>query len=280
MKKHNDVLGKVVVIAGGGGVICGHFAKFLARQGAKIDVLDLNLGNAQNVVNHITASGGVAKAYAANVLIKGELEKVRTAENENLGTCDILINGAGGNHPAGTTSSPFFSQEDLDNKDLRSFFDLDVDGVDFVFKLNFLGTLIPTQVFAIDMLEKDNASIINISSMNSFTPLTKIPAYSGAKSAISNFTQWLAVHFSKQNIRVNAMAPGFFLTEQNYNLLMQEDGNLTPRGQQIIDHTPAGRFGDPEDLEGTLLWLCSKGSLFVTGGVVPIDGGFNAYSGV
>ena len=193
-----------------------------------------------------------------------------------------MINGAGGNHPMGTTSNPFFKLEDLENKKegFKSFFDLDPKGIEFTFNLNFLGTLLPTQVFAQDMVGRENCSILNISSMNAFTPLTKIPAYSGAKAAVSNFTQWLAVHFSKVGIRVNALAPGFFLTEQNRALLTNTDGSLTQRGQQIIDQTQMGRYGTPDDLVGTTLWLCGEESKFVTGVVIPIDGGFAAYSGV
>jgi NAD(P)-dependent dehydrogenase (short-subunit alcohol dehydrogenase family) len=202
--------------------------------------------------------------------------------NDSFGKVDILINGAGGNHPLGTTSNPFLELEDLKNttEGFKTFFDLDPKGVEFTFNLNFLGTLIPTQVFAEDMVGRKGCSVLNISSMNAFTPLTKIPAYSGAKAAVSNFTQWLAVHFSKVGIRVNALAPGFFLTDQNRSLLTNEDGSLTKRGQQIIDQTPMNRYGEPEDLVGTTLWLCSEGSKFVTGVVVPIDGGFAAYSGV
>jgi Dehydrogenases with different specificities (related to short-chain alcohol dehydrogenases) len=193
-----------------------------------------------------------------------------------------LVNGAGGNHPLGTTSNPFFALDDLKNtaEGFKTFFDLDAKGIEFTFNLNFLGTLLPTQVFALDMVGRSGCSVLNISSMNAFTPLTKIPAYSGAKAAVSNFTQWLAVHFSKVGIRVNAIAPGFFLTDQNRSLLTNADGSLTQRGQQIIDQTPMNRYGQPEDLVGPTLWLCGSDAAFVTGVVVPIDGGFAAYSGV
>ena len=272
---------KVVVITGGGGVLCRTLAVALAERGAKIAVLDLNEANAQNVAGEIKASGGTAIGVACNVL---DAESLRVAHQNvvaSLGPCDILINGAGGNHPKGTTSKNVLLEEDLSgNEELKTFFDLDPEGIKFVFDLNFIGTLLPTQVFARDMVGREGACIINISSMNAFRPLTKIPAYSGAKAAVSNFTQWLAVHFAKVGIRVNALAPGFFLTDQNRTLLTTPDGSLTERGHTIIGHTPMGRFGTPDDLVGTLLWLCGDGSRFVTGVVVPVDGGFSAFSGV
>lgn len=272
---------KVVVITGGGGVLCSTMAIALAKQGAKLAVLDLKEENAKKVADEINQNGGTAIGIAANVLELESLKKAQQQINTTLGTCDILINGAGGNHPKGTTSKNFLFNEDLSSTDeLKTFFDLDPEGIKFVFDLNFIGTLLPTQIFAKDMLGKQGATIINISSMNAFRPLTKIPAYSAAKAAVSNFTQWLAVHFSKVGIRVNAMAPGFFLTDQNRALLTTTDGSLTERGNTIIAHTPMGRFGTPEDLVGTLLWLCGDGATFVTGVVVPIDGGFSAFSGV
>lgn len=271
---------KVAVITGGGGVLCSTMAKHLAKLGYKVAILDLNESNAITVSDQINAEGGQAIGVEANVLIKESLEKAHNKIANTLGSCDILINGAGGNHPKGTTSKTHLELSDLDNKDLTTFFDLDPDGIKFVFDLNFIGSLLPCQVFAKDMIGKSGCAIINISSMNAFTPLTKIPAYSGAKAAISNFTQWLAVHFSKVGIRVNALAPGFFLTEQNRRLLTEENGDLTPRGNTIIEHTPMGKFGEPEDLLGTLEWLCGNGSSFVTGVTVPIDGGFSAFSGV
>jgi NAD(P)-dependent dehydrogenase (short-subunit alcohol dehydrogenase family) len=272
---------KVAVITGGGGVLCQEMAYALADRGAKIAILDLREENAKVAADKINAKGGKAIGVAANVLDLASLKKAHEEVTNSLGACDILINGAGGNHPKGTTSNPFLTQEDLALGDqVKTFFDLDPEGIKFVFDLNFIGTLLPTQVFARDMIGKEGATIINISSMNAFTPLTKIPAYSGAKAAVSNFTQWLAVHFSKVGIRVNALAPGFFLTDQNRTLLTTADGSLTDRGNTIISHTPMGRFGTPEDLIGTLLWLCGDGSKFVTGVVVPIDGGFSAFSGV
>ncbi|MFD0861601.1 SDR family oxidoreductase [Sungkyunkwania multivorans] len=275
-------MSKTIVITGAGGVLCGTMALALAKEGHNIAVLDLRKEAADDMADFIKNEGGNAIGVAANVLEKETLEKAKVAINEAFGKCDILINGAGGNHPLGTTSNPFLVAEDLMNKDkdFKTFFDLDVNGIQFVFNLNFIGTLLPTQIFASDMVGREGCSILNISSMNAFTPLTKIPAYSGAKAAVSNFTQWLAVHFSKVGIRVNALAPGFFLTDQNRSLLTKADGSLTPRGQQIIEQTPMGRFGEPEDLIGTALWLCGDSSRFVTGVVIPIDGGFAAYSGV
>lgn len=275
-------MSKVIVLTGAGGVLCSTLAKALAKEGHKIAVLDLKIEAANKVADEINASGGKAIGLAANVLKRESLDAAKEEVNNILGSCDILINGAGGNHPLGTTTNPFLLEEDLKNEtsDFKSFFDLDPEGIKFVFDLNFIGTLLPTQVFAKDMIGKKGCSILNISSMNAFTPLTKIPAYSGAKAAVSNFTQWLAVHFSKVGIRVNALAPGFFLTEQNRTLLTKADGSLTQRGQQIIDQTPMGRYGVPEDLVSTTMYLCDDASSFVTGVVIPIDGGFAAYSGV
>lgn len=275
-------MSKVIVLTGAGGVLCSTLAKSLAKEGHKVAVLDLRIDAANLVAKQITADGGIAIGVAANVLEKDSLIKAKEEVNSKLGACDILINGAGGNHPLGTTSNTHLLESDLSNKEegFKTFFDLDPSGIKFTFDLNFIGTLLPTQVFATDMVGKSGCSILNISSMNAFTPLTKIPAYSGAKAAVSNFTQWLAVHFSKVGIRVNALAPGFFLTDQNRALLTTEDGKLTQRGNQIIDQTPMGKFGEPEDLVGTTLWLCSEGASFVTGVVIPIDGGFSAYSGV
>lgn len=275
-------MSKTIVLTGAGGVLCSTLADALAKEGHNIAVLDLRKEAAQKVAESITKNGGSAIGVEANVLEKESLIQSKKIVNDAFGKVDILINGAGGNHPLGTTSNPFLELEDLNinTEGFKTFFDLDPKGIEFTFNLNFLGTLIPTQVFAEDMVGRKGCSVLNISSMNAFTPLTKIPAYSGAKAAVSNFTKWLAVHFSKVGIRVNALAPGFFLTDQNRTLLTKEDGSLTKRGQQIIDQTPMGRYGEPEDLVGTTLWLCGEGSKFVTGVVVPIDGGFAAYSGV
>ncbi|MGI6562212.1 MAG: SDR family oxidoreductase [Clostridia bacterium] len=278
-----DLTNKVAVITGGGGILCGAFAKALAACGAKVAVLDLRKPNADKVADEIVQNGGIAIGVECNVLEKESVENARKVVTEGLGTCDILINGAGGNHPKGTTTKEYLFKEDLLNKEegVITFFDLDQKGIEFVFNLNFIGTLIPTQVFAKDMIDKKDAVVINISSMNAFTPLTKIPAYSGAKAAVSNFTQWLAVHLSKVGIRVNAIAPGFFLTDQNRSLLINPDGTYTDRSKKILSQTPMERFGDPEDLIGTLLWLVdAKASGFVNGTVIPVDGGFSAYSGV
>ena len=280
-----DLGGKVVVITGAGGVLCSGFAKTAAACNAKVAVLDLNLDAAQKVADEIIADGGTAVAVKANVLEKASMEEAKKTVDEKLGSCDILINGAGGNNPKGSTTKDYLEADDLENNaeisGIKTFFDLDPDGISFVFNLNFLGTLIPTQVFAKDMAKKDGASIINVSSMNAFRPLTRIPAYSGAKAAVSNFTQWLAVHFSKVGIRVNAIAPGFFSTNQNKALLYNPDGSLSARSEKILAHTPMGRFGVPEDLDGALQFLLNdKASGFVNGVVIPIDGGFAAYSGV
>lgn len=276
-----DLKDKIAVVTGGGGVLCGGFAKAIAKTGAKVAVLDLNEAAAQKVADEITEAGGIAIGVSANVLKKESLENAKKIVNENLGSVDILLNGAGGNNPKGTTSKEYYDMGDENIKDITTFFDLDPEGISFVFNLNFLGTLMPTQVFACDLIGKKDATIINVSSMNAFTPLTKIPAYSGAKAAVSNFTQWLAVHFAKVGIRVNAIAPGFFVTNQNRALLMDENGDYTDRSKKILSQTPMGRFGEAEELTGTLLWLlCHDASSFVNGVVVPVDGGFSAYSGV
>jgi NAD(P)-dependent dehydrogenase (short-subunit alcohol dehydrogenase family) len=278
-----DLRGKTAVVTGGGGVLCGYFSQALGSCGAKVAVLDLRKEAAEMVAEKINADGGTSIGLEANVLNLDSLLKANEEINDKFGPCNILINGAGGNHPKGTTSNEYLTLEDLKSKKegLTTFFDLNLEGFEFVFNLNFIGTLLPTQVFAKNMISQKGAVIINISSMNSFRPLTKIPAYSAAKAAVSNFTRWLAVHFSKVGIRVNAIAPGFFLTEQNRSLLMNEDGSLTNRAKKIISQTPMQRFGEPKDLLGTFLWLVDEqASGFVNGIVVPVDGGFSAYSGV
>jgi len=280
---HENLKNRVAVVTGGGGVLCGGFAKDLAALGIKVAVLDLNEAAAQAVVDEIKANGGEALAVGCNVLEAESLEAAKAKINAVYGSCDILINGAGGNNPKGTTSKETLELKDIAEKaeDVKTFFDLDPKGIEFVFNLNFLGTLLTTQCFAKEMVGKENACIINISSMNSFRPLTKIPAYSAAKAAISNFTQWMAVHFADVGIRVNAIAPGFFSTNQNKALLFNEDGSLTPRSNKIITHTPLRRFGVPADLTGSLYFLCDEEySGFITGIILPVDGGFAAYSGV
>ena len=283
MTKHESLNGKVAVITGGGGVLCSGFAKTLAKQGVKIAVLDLNEAAAQKVADEINADGGTAIAVGCNVLEPESMKQARDIVAQKLGTCDILLNGAGGNNPKGTTTKETLEKIDLIEKDenVKTFFDLDPAGISFVFNLNFLGTLIPTQIFARDMAEKEDSCIVMITSMNAFRPLTKIPAYSAAKAAVANFTQFMAVHFADMGIRVNAIAPGFFSTQQNKTLLWNDDGTPTARTGKILAATPMGRFGEPEELSGALLFLCDKEySGFVTGTTIAVDGGFNAYSGV
>ncbi len=277
---NTDLTGKVAVVTGAGGVLCSYFAKVLARAGAKVALLDINEDAARTYAEEIAAEGGIAKAFACNVLDKAACYAVADQVAADLGPCDILVNGAGGNNPRATTDKEYFELGDID-AETKSFFDLESEGVGFVFNLNFLGTLIPTQAFARQMVGREGCNILNISSMNAYTPLTKIPAYSGAKAAISNFTQWLAVHFSKVGIRVNAIAPGFFSTQQNAKLLFRDDGTPTARTGKILAATPMGRFGESEELEGGLLFLLdNQAAGFITGVVLPIDGGFSAYSGV
>lgn len=278
-----NLAGKVAVVTGAAGVLCSNFSKALAKCGAAVAILDLDEKGAKLLAEDIIQNGGRAIAIKTDVLSLESLQFARELINKKLGKCDILINGAGGNNPRGTTTKDYFFPEDFENQKegFKSFFDLDSEGIEFVFNLNFIGTLLPTQVFAKDMISKEGVTIINISSMNAFTPLTRIPAYSGAKAAVSNFTQWLSVHLSKVGIRVNAIAPGFFLTEQNRKLLINEDGSYTERAEKILSQTPMGRFGRSEELLGTLLWLVNeKASGFVNGSVIAVDGGFSAYSGV
>ena len=272
---------KVCVITGAGGVLCSAFAAEMAKRGYAVALLDINEAALAKVEGDITAAGGTAKAYTANVLDRGVLEKVREQIHADLGPCQVLINGAGGNNPRATTAHEVYEAGDEDRDDILTFFNLDKSGFDFVFDLNIKGVLLPTQVFARDMIGRAGCSIVNISSMNAYTPLTKIPAYSAAKAAVSNFTAWLAVHFAPAGIRVNAIAPGFFATNQNRSLLFGEDGTPTPRTHKILAATPMGRFGEPEELFGALDFLTDEtAASFVTGVVIPVDGGFSAYSGV
>ena len=276
---NTDLTGKVAVVTGAGGVLCGRMAKVLAQAGAKVALVNRSEEAINQYAAEINAEGGIAKAYKANVLDRAGLEDIAARILAELGPCDILVNGAGGNNPKATTDKEYFEPGDID-AETKSFFDLDEEGVNAVFTLNFSGTLLPTQVFAKQMVER-GGNIINISSMNAYTPLTKIPAYSGAKAAVSNFTQWLAVHFSKVGIRVNAIAPGFFSTKQNAKLLWNEDGTPTARTKKILNATPMERFGQTEELDGALLFLVNdQAASFITGVVVPVDGGFSAYSGV
>ncbi|WP_027119733.1 SDR family oxidoreductase [[Mycoplasma] testudinis] len=271
---------KVVVLTGAGGVIVSSLAKNFAKQGAKVALLDLNLAAAQKAADAINTSySNQAFAYACNVLEKEQVEKVHEQILKDLGKCDILINGAGGNSARANTDLEFHDSKAATG--VKTFFDLDKAGFQFVFDLNIMGTLIPTQVFAKDMVDREGSNIINISSMNAFTPLTKIPAYSSAKAGVSNLTQWLAVHFSKVKIRVNAIAPGFLVTAQNKDLLFNKDGTPTERSKKILRNTPMDRYGDPEEMFGAVQFLASQeDASFITGVILPIDGGFSAYSGV
>lgn len=283
MFNHQNLKGRVAVVTGGGGVLCSGFSKTLASQGVKVAVLDLNGEAAQKVADEINASGGTAIAISCNVLDRESMESARAEVNEKLGACDILLNGAGGNNPRGTTTKETLEKIDLEGaqEGVKTFFDLDPEGISFVFNLNLLGTLIPTQVFARDMAGRENTCIVMITSMNAYRPLTKIPAYSAAKAAVQNFTQFMAVHFADVGIRVNAIAPGFFSTNQNKTLLWNEDGTPTARTGKILAATPMKRFGEAEELAGSLLFLCDEDySGFITGTTIAVDGGFNAYSGV
>ncbi|MBP3571887.1 MAG: SDR family oxidoreductase [Clostridia bacterium] len=273
-----DYTGKVVVITGAGGLICSAMARAFAQSGAKVAALDLNEEAVKALADELCAEGFICKGYKANVLDPEMLAAVHEQVVADLGTCDILVNGAGGNNPRATTDNEYQHEAKEGGK---SFFDLSPDGVDFVFKLNFQGTLLPTQAFAKDMVEKGAGCILNISSMNAYTPLTKIPAYSAAKAGISNFTQWLATHFAGTGIRCNAIAPGFLVSAQNYKLLFNEDGTPTARSNKILNGTPTHRYLDATELLGATLFLCDdRAASAITGVVLPIDGGFAAYSGV
>ncbi|MCI9058736.1 MAG: SDR family oxidoreductase [Lachnospiraceae bacterium] len=273
-----DFTGKTVVVTGAGGILCGTMAKAFAQAGARVAALDLNEEAVKKLEEECANEGYTCKGYKANVLDLEELEAVHQQVSADLGPCDILINGAGGNNPRATTDNEYHHEK---KEGQKTFFDLDPNGVDFVFKLNFQGTLLPTQVFAKEMADRKSGCILNVSSMNAYVPLTKIPAYSGAKAAVSNFTQWLATHFAGTGIRCNAIAPGFLVSNQNRALLFQEDGTPTPRSNKILAGTPMGRFVEGEELLGGVFFLCDdKAASAITGVVLPIDAGYSAYSGV
>jgi len=274
-------MNKTVVITGAGGVLCSCFAEHLAGQGARVALLDINAEAVNAVAKRITEAGGTALACACNVLDRESVEAAHERVNAEFGKCDLLINGAGGNNPRCTTQNETYQSGDEDISDHLTFFNIDSAGFDFVFDLNLKGVLLPSQVFMKDMTGREGCCVLNISSMNAYRPLTKIPAYSAAKAAVSNFTSWLAVHFAEEGIRVNAIAPGFFVTNQNRALLFDDEGNPTPRTEKILRSTPMGRFGEASELLGTVDWLLDESrSGFVTGITVPVDGGFSAYSGV
>lgn len=277
----NDLTGKVCVITGGAGVIGLALVKALASVKAKIAIVDINRETAEKVASEVAAeSGATIIGVEGNVLDKASLEQARNVIHEKLGEIDMLINGAGGNHPSATTKVEQIGEEDMDKLD-DTFYGLQLDGFDKVFALNFKGTVLPSMVFTLDMLKRRKGVVLNISSMNSYKPLTKIPAYSAAKASINNFTEWLAVHLAKTGIRVNAIAPGFFITNQNRFLVLDEKtGGYSPRGNKIVSNTPMGKFGEPEDLMGATLFLLSDVSSFITGIVIPVDGGYSAFGGV
>jgi NAD(P)-dependent dehydrogenase (short-subunit alcohol dehydrogenase family) len=279
LQDYFSLVGKTGIVTGGGGALCGTMARALGALGARVAVLDLDQSSAGKIAEEIRKDGGTAESYACDVLNAGELEEVYRAVCDRLGAPGFLVNGAGGNNPRGSTTVEFIERAELGAPELKSFFDIASDGVRDTFELNFLGTFLPTQVFTRGMVERGSGSVLNISSMNALTPLTKIPAYSAAKAAVANFTRWLAVHFAHAGVRVNALAPGFFLTEQLRFLHFDRDtGQPSERARKVIAHTPMGRYGEPEDLLGAVIWLLSDSSSFVTGAVIPIDGGFSSYS--
>lgn len=271
---------KTVVITGGSGVLCREFAKAMASEGAKVAVLGRTLSKLDEVVKEIEENGGTAMSVVCDVVSEESVDAAKKIINEKFGKTDILINGAGGNNAAANTQKDYFEAGDKENDDVKSFFDVSLDGFRYVFDVNITGTVIPTKAFMSDLIET-KGNVLNISSMSAYHPMTRVAAYSAAKAAVSNFTEWVAVHFAKAGVRCNAMAPGFFLTQQNHDLLVNPDGTNTSRADKIIAGTPMGRFGEPEELIGTLLWITDNEKAgFVTGIVVPVDGGFNAYSGV
>ncbi|MFT3830418.1 MAG: SDR family oxidoreductase [Opitutaceae bacterium] len=284
MKTNTTALtNKIAVITGGGGILCGAMARALGADGVKVAILNRTASKGETVAQEIREAGGEAIALAANVLDRASLEAARAQVQTLWGGCDILLNGAGGNHPRGTTATETWTgaAKSAVTTGPGSFLDLDEAGFRAVFDLNFMGTLLPTQVFLPLLLGRPGATVINVSSMGAYRPMTKVPAYCAAKAALNNLTNWMAVHFAEAGLRVNAIAPGFFSTEQNKALLWNADGTPTARAKKIVDHTPMRRFGRPEELVGALRWLCDdKASGFVTGAVIPVDGGFSAYAGV
>ncbi|MCR5073771.1 MAG: SDR family oxidoreductase [Clostridiales bacterium] len=278
---HPDFTGRVAVVTGGAGVLCSEFCKALAACGAKVAILNRTLSKAEALADEIKAAGFEALAVHADVTDAESVEAAHKSVMSVYGPCDILINGAGGNDASATSDDEYFSIETMHDPDKKSFFDLKSDAFSKVFSLNILGVVLPTQAFVRDMVERGSGCILNISSMNAFTPLTKIPAYSAAKSGVSNFTEWLAVHFAKSGIRCNAIAPGFFVGKQNYSLLFRSDGSPTERTKKILSATPMGRFGNVDELIGAMLFLCDERcSGFISGVVLPVDGGFQAFGGV
>ena len=274
-----SVRDRVAVVTGGGGALCGEMAQSLGQLGARVAVLDLKLEAASARADQIRAEGGIAEPICCNVLEEEDLRRAGDRVGDLWGPTDILINGAGGNYPRGSTSTEFLEKSDVGRSDAGTFFDLGLDGFRATFDLNFIGTFLPTKVFSAGMVRRGVGSIINIASLNAVTPLTKIPAYSAAKAAVANFTRWLAVHFARTGVRVNALVPGFFMTEQlKFLHVDRTTGDFTPRARMAIGHTPMGRYGLPEDLVGAVIWLASDASSFVTGTLVTIDGGFTAYS--
>jgi NAD(P)-dependent dehydrogenase (short-subunit alcohol dehydrogenase family) len=281
MKKENlfDLQGKVAVVTGAGGELAGAISRGLASRGVKVAILDLNREKAEKCAMYINEAGGTARAFVCNVLDEKQIIDCNDKIKELWGDVDLLLNGAGGNHPKASTEKEFLDLSDLNDLEGQNFFNLDMKAVEFTFALNYYGTLLPSRIFTKGMVRKGKGAVINISSMNAFTPLTKIPAYSAAKSSVSNFTQWMAVHFSKVGVRVNAIAPGFFMTEQlRFLHIDQKTGEYTPRAQKVIAATPMERYGKPEELLGTAIWLFSDASSFVTGTVIPVDGGFSSYA--